>query len=97
MMTEELKEIQAKISDLAPIGWKAVIDGVEASRRSSNRSFDWRGYYETLAPAERLLCIRTGMGLVDEKLVAKHADSAGEKERFMAPPAVDNGVLKLMP
>ncbi len=94
---EELKALQAKLSELVPIGWKDVIDGVECSRRSSNRQFDWRGYYDSLDANERASCLRTGFGLVDEKLVAKHAESKGEKERFMLPPAEDRGVLKLMP
>ncbi len=96
-LNEELKEIEAKISDLAPIGWKAVIDGVEASRRDSNRQFDWRGYYDSLTPNDKMDCLRTGFNLVDEKLVAKHAESKGEKERFMMPPKENKGVLKLMP
>lgn len=96
-MQEEVKEIQAKLADLVPIGWKDVIDGVEASRRSSNRTFDWRGYYDSLTPNDKLECLRTGFALVDEKAVAKHAESKGEKERFMVPPVVDTGVLRLMP
>lgn len=96
-MTEELKEINSKLADLVPIGWKDVIDGVEASRRSSNRVFNWGAYYDQLDPNDKMMCIRTGMALVDEKLVAKHAASAGQKERFMEPPAEDRGVIKLMP
>ncbi len=96
-MGEELKEINSKLSDLLPIGWKDVIDSVEASRRSSNRQFDWKGYYDQLPAEGKLDCLRSGIGLVDEKLVAKHAESKGEKERFMLPPAEDKGVLKLMP
>ncbi len=96
-LQEELKEIQAKLSDLLPIGWKDVIDGVEASRRSSNRQFDWKGYYASLGVDDKLNCLRIGLGLVDEKLVAKMAETKGEKERFMVPPTEDKGVLKLMP
>lgn len=96
-MSEELKQLQTKLSDLVPIGWKDVVDGVEASRRSSNRTFDWEGYYAQLPADDKMFCLRTGFSLVDDKLVAKLAATKGDKERFMVPPAEDRGVLKLMP
>lgn len=94
---EELKEIQAKLEVLVPIGFKNVVDGVECSRRDSNRSFDWKAYYATLTAEEKLDCLRSGFDKVDEKAVAKHAASAGKKEQFMVMPEENKGVLKLMP
>lgn len=94
---EELKDITGKLEDLLPIGFKDVVDGVECSRRDSNRAFDWKGYYATLSPEDKLDCLRSGLDKVDEKAVAKHAASAGKKEQFMVAPEVNKGILKLMP
>ncbi len=94
---EELKEIVGKLNDLLPVGWKGVVDGVSASKRSSNRTFDPKAYYLQLSPEEKLSCLRTGLALIDEKLVADLAKTKGDKEQFMVAPEVDAGILKLTP
>lgn len=85
---KELQEtktaIESKIDSLVDVGWKADIDGVQATKRLGNRSFSVPLALARMTAEQKLECVTTNL---NAKKVREWADSEGITEECMEEPS----------
>jgi hypothetical protein len=88
----ERDALELSINDQVQVGWQLSVDGVLASKRAGNRSFDMVTAISLLDAEVKKSCVVTSF---DSKLVREAAKSAGVLDDCMLPALDKAPVLKL--
>lgn len=91
-ISETIKTLESKLDDLVETGWKADIDGIQASKKLGNRTFSMELAIAKMTPEEKLSCVSTG---INSNTVREIADSKGWTEQCMVDPDPDKTRLVL--
>jgi hypothetical protein len=77
---DSLKAIESRLDELVEVGWKVEIDGIAATKKPANRSFNISLALEKMSPEEKLECVTTNL---NPKKVREWADNNGLTEACM--------------
>lgn len=88
----EQDEIKTRIDDGVAVGWSLNVDGVKASKREPNRSFDMVTAVTLLSPEAKEACIQRSF---DPKAVRDAVEKAGLLDECMVSDLAKSAVVKI--